>query len=190
MIWSGWSDLRNDADLVNGVPSSVDLSRQGIPAGFVGYRRPSATPAWSISTRRGGLPGQTSSGRRIAARPGRQALFSTPVNSYILAFQGKPCQIPPDYARGEGAVSTRWVGEFRGCTMPASFDPGFGLCRRGRTKVSRAGGWRVRSREVPFILEQRPDRRPAWCTREMLARAPDGHVRPGGIGPELSGRRA
>jgi dCTP deaminase len=117
----------DDADLVNGVALSVDLSGESAN-GFVGY---AIDEFWEA----------------ISARPDG-SLILDPGEFYILASK-EAVQVPPDYA-AEMVPFDPLVGEFR-VHYAGFFDPGFGYAGAGG-QGSRAV-LEVRSREVPFILE-------------------------------------
>ena len=134
----------DDADLVNGVALSVDLSGESAN-GFVGYRAKRHTGVVDID-RRGGYA-VDEFWEAISARPDG-SLILDPGEFYILASK-EAVQIPPDYA-AEMMPFDPLVGEFR-VHYAGFFDPGFGYAGAGG-KGSRAV-LEVRSREVPFILE-------------------------------------
>ena len=157
----------DDADLVNGVALSVDLSGENAN-GFVGYRAKRHTGVVDIDRRGGYAVGEF--WEPIAARPDG-SLILDPGEFYILASK-EAVQVPPDYA-AEMVPFDPLVGEFR-VHYAGFFDPGFGYAGAGG-QGSRAV-LEVRSREVPFILEhgQIVGR---LVYEKMLAR-PDAHVRP------------
>jgi dCTP deaminase len=114
----------DDADLVNGVALSVDLSGENAK-GFVGYRAKRHTGVVDIDRRSGYAVDEF--WEAISARPDG-SLILDPGEFYILASK-EAVQVPPDYAA----------------------EPGFGYAGAGG-QGSRAV-LEVRSREVPFILE-------------------------------------
>src|SRR6266576_1419365 len=134
----------DNADLVNGVALSVDLSGKNA-GGFVGYRAKRHTGVVDID-RRGGYA-VDEFWEPIAARPDA-SLILDPGEFYILASK-EAVQVPPDYA-AEMVPFDPLVGEFR-VHYAGFFDPGFGYAGAGG-QGSRAV-LEVRSREVPFILE-------------------------------------
>src|SRR5205085_593456 len=133
-----------DADRVNGVALSVDLSGENAK-GFVGYRAKRHTGVVDID-RRGGYA-VDEFWEAIPARPDG-SLILDPGEFYILASK-EAVQVPPDYA-AEMVPFDPLVGEFR-VHYAGFFDPGFGYAGAGG-QGSRAV-LEVRSREVPFILE-------------------------------------
>jgi dCTP deaminase len=134
----------DDADLVNGVALSVDLSGEK-GGGFVGYRAKRHTGVVDVD-RRGGYAAEEF-WEPIAARSDG-SLILDPGEFYILASK-EAVQVPPDYA-AEMVPFDPLVGEFR-VHYAGFFDPGFGYAGAGG-KGARAV-LEVRSREVPFILE-------------------------------------
>jgi len=146
----------DNADLVNGVALSVDLSGEKAN-GFVGYRAKRHTGVVDID-RRGGYA-VDEFWEAMPARPDG-SLILDPGEFYILASK-EAVQVPPDYA-AEMVPFDPLVGEFR-VHYAGFFDPGFGYAGAGG-KGSRAV-LEVRSREVPFILEHGQDRRAGWSTK-------------------------
>src|SRR5258705_489634 len=134
----------DNADLVNGVALSVDLSGEKAN-GFVGYRAKRHTGVVDID-RRGGYA-VDEFWEAMPARPDG-SLILDPGEFYILASK-EAVQVPPDYA-AEMVPFDPLVGEFR-VHYAGFFDPGFGYAGAGG-KGARAV-LEVRSREVPFILE-------------------------------------
>src|SRR5258707_15224652 len=134
----------DDADLVNGVALSVDLSGEKAN-GFVGYRAKRHTGVVDID-RRGGYA-VDEFWEAMPARPDG-SLILDPGEFYVLASK-EAVQGPPDYA-AEMVPFDPLVGEFR-VHYAGFFDPGFGYAGAGG-EGSRAV-LEVRSREVPFILE-------------------------------------
>ena len=114
----------DDADLVNGVALSVDLSGENAN-GFVGYRAKRHTGVVDID-RRGGYA-VDEFWEPIAARPDG-SLILDPGEFYILASK-EAVQVPPDYA-AEMVPFDPLVGEFR-VHYAGFFDPGFGYAGAG-----------------------------------------------------------
>ena len=157
----------DDADLVNGVALSVDLSGENAN-GFVGYRAKRHTGVVDID-RRGGYA-VDEFWEAIAARPDG-SLILDPGEFYILASK-EAVQVPPDYA-AEMVPFDPLVGEFR-VHYAGFFDPGFGYAGRRRAGLARgAGSALARSAVHP---RARPDRRPAGLRKN--AGAARRHVRP------------
>jgi dCTP deaminase len=121
---------------------SVDLSAA---AGMVGYRAKRHTGVIDVD-RRAGYPVEEF-WESIRARPDA-ALILDPNEFYILASK-EAVHVPPDFA-AEMVPFDPLVGEFR-VHYAGFFDPGFGHAAAGG-HGSRAV-LEVRSREVPFILE-------------------------------------
>jgi len=99
----------------------------------------------------------------MQARPDK-SLILDPNEFYILASK-EAVQVPPDYA-ADGGRSIRWSAS-SACTTPASSilaSATLGAGGKGARAVLE-----VRSREVPFILRARPDRR-ALVYEKMIAR--------------------
>ena len=169
----------DDADLVNGVALSVDLSGENSD-GFVGYRAKRHTGVVDIDRRGGYAVGEF--WEPIAARPDG-SLILDPGEFYILASK-EAVQVPPDYA-AEMVPFDPLVGEFR-VHYAGFFDPGFGYAGAGGQGLARgAGSALARSAVHP---RTRPDRRPPGLRKN--ARAARCHVRPAhrlelpGPGPE------
>ena len=131
-------------NLRDGVVLRVDLSGQ-LHAGVVGYRAQKHTDVIDVD-RVGGY----SVGDFWDVLPARadRRLILDPGDFYILASQERLC-IPADLA-AEMAPMDAAIGEFR-VHYAGFFDPGFGAGAQGEP-ASRAV-LEVRSREVPFILE-------------------------------------
>jgi dCTP deaminase len=149
----------DDADLVNGVALSVDLSGENA-SGFVGYRAKRHTGVVDID-RRGGYA-VDDFWEPIAARPDG-SLILDPGEFYILASK-EAVQVPPDYA-AEMVPFDPLVGEFR-VHYAGFFDPGFGYARGAGSAFARGA---VHS-------GARPDRRPPGLRKN--AGAPRRAVRP------------
>ena len=131
-------------NLRDGVVLRVDLSGE-LHAGVVGYRAQKHTDVIDVD-RVGGY----SVGDFWDVLPARadRRLILDPGDFYILASQERLC-IPADLA-AEMAPMDAAIGEFR-VHYAGFFDPGFGAGAQGEP-ASRAV-LEVRSREVPFILE-------------------------------------
>ncbi len=131
-------------NLRDGVVLRVDLS-EPLSAGVVGYRAQKHTDVIDVD--------RISAYRvddfwdRLPARADRRLILD-PGDFYILASRER-LLIPPDLA-AEMAPMDAAIGEFR-VHYAGFFDPGFGAGLEG-TPSSRAV-LEVRSREVPFILE-------------------------------------
>ncbi|MFL5050300.1 MAG: 2'-deoxycytidine 5'-triphosphate deaminase, partial [Xanthobacteraceae bacterium] len=134
----------DDADFTNGISVGVDLKSTGSLA-LVGYRARRHTGLIDVE-RRSGYP-VAEFWDPILARADA-TLILDPDEFYILASK-EAVQVPPDYA-AEMVPFDPLVGEFR-VHYAGFFDPGFGYAGAGG-KGSRAV-LEVRSREVPFILE-------------------------------------
>ena len=132
----------NEPDISGGIAVSVDLSGQG---GLVGYRAKRHTAVVDVDKR--DACDVADFWYRIEARPGR-TLILDPDEFYILASK-EAVHVPPAYA-AEMVPFDPLVGEFR-VHYAGFFDPGFGHASAGG-HGSRAV-LEVRSREVPFILE-------------------------------------
>jgi dCTP deaminase len=137
-----------DADDVNlglgAVAVSVDLSGQG-SAGLAGFRAKKHTGLIDVDKRSGYEV--LDFWEPLPAR-GARGLVLDPDAFYILASK-EAVHVPPDYA-AEMVPFDPLVGEFR-VHYAGFFDPGFGHAAAGG-KGARAV-LEVRSREVPFILE-------------------------------------
>jgi dCTP deaminase len=129
-------------DVAGGIAVSVDLSAA---AGTVGYRAKRHTSVIDVDRRAGYPVGEF--WESIRARPDA-ALILDPNEFYILASK-EAVHVPPAYA-AEMVPFDPLVGEFR-VHYAGFFDPGFGHAAAGG-HGSRAV-LEVRSREVPFILE-------------------------------------
>ena len=135
----------DDADLANGVALSVDLSGENT-SGFVGYRAKRHTGVVDID-RRGGYA-VNEFWEPIAARPDG-SLILDPGEFYILASK-EAVQVPPDYA-AEMCRSIPWSANSACITLASSSRISAMPAPEGK---ARGLFWnRVRSREVPFILE-------------------------------------
>src|SRR4051794_14169436 len=133
-----------DADFEGGISVSVDLAGPGGGA-LIGYRAKRHTGVIDVERRAGydyAEFWEPMHGRRDGT------LILDPDEFYILASK-EAVQVPPDYA-AEMVPFDPLVGEFR-VHYAGFFDPGFGYAGSGG-KGSRAV-LEVRSREVPFILE-------------------------------------
>jgi dCTP deaminase len=138
----------DDADVSEGVAVSVDLTGFAPPGGegrIVGYRAKRHTGLIDVE-RRAGYP-VAEFWEPIAARADK-SLILDPNEFYILASK-EAVQVPPGYA-AEMVPFDPLVGEFR-VHYAGFFDPGFGHAAAGG-KGARAV-LEVRSREVPFIIE-------------------------------------
>jgi dCTP deaminase len=136
-----------DPDISGGVALSVDLKGfdAGGGSGVVGYRAKRHTGVIDVD-------------RRAACdlldfwdplpKRGRDDLILDPNEFYILASK-EAVHVPPDYA-AEMVPFDPLVGEFR-VHYAGFFDPGFGHAPDG-LEAARAV-LEVRSREVPFIIE-------------------------------------
>ena len=131
-------------NLRDGVVLRVDLSG-GLRAGVVGYRAQKHTDV--IDVDRVGAYAIADFWDALPARADRRLILD-PGDFYILASQERLC-IPANLA-AEMAPMDAAIGEFR-VHYAGFFDPGFGASPRGEP-ASRAV-LEVRSREVPFILE-------------------------------------
>ena len=148
----------DDADLVNGVALSVDLSGENA-GGFVGYRAKRHTGVVDID-RRGGYA-VDEFWEPIAARPDG-SLILDPGEFYILASK-EAVQVPPDYA-AEMVPFDPLVGEFR-VHYAGFFRSRLRLCGRRRTGFPRsAGSALARGAVHPGT---RPDRRPAGLRKNV-----------------------
>lgn len=135
----------DDANLSLGaVAVSVDLSGKG-SMGLAGFRAKRHTGLIDVD-RRGGYEVQDF-WEPLPARDGR-GLVLDPDAFYILASK-EAVHVPPDHA-AEMVPFDPLVGEFR-VHYAGFFDPGFGHAAAGG-KGARAV-LEVRSREVPFIIE-------------------------------------
>lgn len=133
------------ADLASGaVAVSVDLSGKG-SMGLAGFRAKRHTGLIDVD-KRGGYEVHDF-WEPLPARDGR-GLVLDPDAFYILASK-EAVHVPPDYA-AEMVPFDPLVGEFR-VHYAGFFDPGFGHAAAGG-KGARAV-LEVRSREVPFIIE-------------------------------------
>jgi dCTP deaminase len=133
-----------DADFAGGISVGVDLAAGGA-LDLVGYRAKRHTGLIDVE-RRGGYA-IADFWEPILARADR-TLILDPDEFYILASK-EAVQVPPGYA-AEMVPFDPLVGEFR-VHYAGFFDPGFGYAGAGG-RGSRAV-LEVRSREVPFILE-------------------------------------
>ena len=133
----------SDPDIAGGVALSVDLA--GFGDGIVGYRAKRHTGVIDMD-RRGAC--ETLDYWEPILRRGRDAMILDPDEFYILASK-EAVHVPPDYA-AEMVPFDPLVGEFR-VHYAGFFDPGFGHAPDG-LEAARAV-LEVRSREVPFILE-------------------------------------
>ncbi|MFL4978197.1 MAG: 2'-deoxycytidine 5'-triphosphate deaminase [Xanthobacteraceae bacterium] len=134
----------DDADFTNGISVGVDLKSTGSLA-LVGYRARRHTGLIDVE-RRSGYP-VAEFWDPILARADA-TLILDPDEFYILASK-EAVQVPPDHA-AEMVPFDPLVGEFR-VHYAGFFDPGFGYAGAGG-RGARAV-LEVRSREVPFILE-------------------------------------
>jgi dCTP deaminase len=132
------------ADLDQGVAVGVDLAGFA-PEGFTGYRAKRHTGLIDVDRRGAYDIGDFWEPIR-ANKSG--ALILDPNEFYILASK-QAVQVPPDHA-AEMVPFDPLVGEFR-VHYAGFFDPGFGYAGAGG-RGARAV-LEVRSREVPFILE-------------------------------------
>jgi dCTP deaminase len=136
-----------DPDIAGGVAVSVDLDgfADGSGTDIVGYRAKRHTGVVDVDRRAAfdlldfGDPLQ---------RRGRRDLILDPNEFYILASK-EAVHVPPDLA-AEMVPFDPLVGEFR-VHYAGFFDPGFGHSPDG-LEAARAV-LEVRSREVPFIIE-------------------------------------
>lgn len=144
------SDLHRAAPLVDGALNLRDgvVLRVALGAeafgGVVGYRAQKHTDV--IDVDRVGAYRIDDFWDRLPARDGRMIL--DPGDFYILASRER-LAIPPDLA-AEMAPMDAAIGEFR-VHYAGFFDPGFGAGADGRPAARAV--LEVRSREVPFILE-------------------------------------
>jgi dCTP deaminase len=134
----------DDADLTDGVAVGVDLSGD-FAGGLIGYRAKRHTGLIDVDLRNG--YDVTEFWEPMSARAD-ESLILDPNEFYILASK-EAVQVPPDYA-AEMVPFDPLVGEFR-VHYAGFFDPGFGYAGAGG-RGARAV-LEVRSREVPFILE-------------------------------------
>jgi dCTP deaminase len=135
-----------DPDIAGGVAVSVDLDGFGDGSGtVVGYRAKRHTGVIDVDER--AACDLLDYWEPIHKR-GRDALILDPNEFYILASK-EAVHVPPDYA-AEMVPFDPMVGEFR-VHYAGFFDPGFGHAPDG-LEAARAV-LEVRSREVPFILE-------------------------------------
>ncbi len=130
-----------EPDISGGIAVSVDLKGQG---GVVGYRAKRHTGVIDVD-RRDGYAVQEFWDR---LETGNGTLILDPNEFYILASK-EAVHVPPSFA-AEMVPFDPLVGEFR-VHYAGFFDPGFGHAEAGG-HGSRAV-LEVRSREVPFILE-------------------------------------
>ncbi|PPD15953.1 MAG: 2'-deoxycytidine 5'-triphosphate deaminase [Methylobacterium sp.] len=135
---------RDTALIQDGVALSVDLS--GFDAqGLVGYRGKRHTGLVDVD--RPGAYRKAEFWEPIHLA-GRRELILDPNEFYILASK-EAVHVPPDHA-AEMVPFDAGVGEFR-VHYAGFFDPGFGHAEAGGTGAR--GVLEVRSRDVPFILE-------------------------------------
>ncbi|MDQ0469284.1 2'-deoxycytidine 5'-triphosphate deaminase [Labrys wisconsinensis] len=132
-----------DPDIAGGVALSVDLG--GFGEGIVGYRAKRHTGVVDIDER---AACDLLDFWEPIRRRGRNELILDPNEFYILASK-EAVHVPPDFA-AEMVPFDPLVGEFR-VHYAGFFDPGFGYAPDGM-EAARAV-LEVRSREVPFILE-------------------------------------
>lgn len=132
-----------EPDLRGGVAVSVDLSDFG--NGFAGYRAKRHTGLIDVDKRAG--YDVMDFWEPLPAHPSKRLVLD-PDAFYILASK-EAVHVPPDHA-AEMVPFDPLVGEFR-VHYAGFFDPGFGHAAAGG-KGARAV-LEVRSREVPFILE-------------------------------------
>ena len=130
-------------NLRDGVVLRVDLSAP-LAAGVVGYRAQKHTDV--IDLERIGAYRIEDFWDRLPVRPDRRLILD-PGDFYILASRER-IQIPADLA-AEMAPMDAAIGEFR-VHYAGFFDPGFGRTPAG---PGARAVLEVRSREVPFILE-------------------------------------
>ncbi len=130
-------------NLRDGVVLRVALGAEAF-GGVVGYRAQKHTDV--IDVDRIGAYAIDDYWDRLPARDGR--LILDPGDFYILASRER-LAIPPDLA-AEMAPMDAAIGEFR-VHYAGFFDPGFGAGADGRPSARAV--LEVRSREVPFILE-------------------------------------
>jgi dCTP deaminase len=130
--------------LRDGAVLRVDLS-EPLAAGVVGYRAQKHTDV--IDLDRIGVYRVEDFWDALPARPDKRLILD-PGDFYILASRER-LHIPPGFA-AEMAPMDAAIGEFR-VHYAGFFDPGFGATRDG-SPGSRAV-LEVRSREVPFVLE-------------------------------------
>ncbi len=133
-----------DADVGDGIAVGVDLAGMG-DRKLVGYRAKRHTGVIDVDRRDG--YDVLDFWEPMSARPDGNLILD-PDEFYILASK-EAVQVPPDYA-AEMVPFDPLVGEFR-VHYAGFFDPGFGYAGSGG-RGSRAV-LEVRSREVPFILE-------------------------------------
>nr|WP_281502858.1 2'-deoxycytidine 5'-triphosphate deaminase [Ancylobacter crimeensis] len=134
-----------DADVAGGgIAVSVDLSGEGF-GGLLGFRAKRHTGVIDVD-RRAALDVEDY-WEPLATR-GRRELILDPDAFYILASK-EAVHVPPDYA-AEMVPFDPLVGEFR-VHYAGFFDPGFGHAAAGG--LGARAVLEVRSREVPFILE-------------------------------------
>lgn len=132
-----------DPDIAGGVALSIDLSA---PEGAsIGYRAKRHTGVVDVDRRGGYDP--LDFWEPIVSR-GRGSLILDPDEFYILASR-EAVHVPPDFA-AEMVPFDPLVGEFR-VHYAGFFDPGFGHSPDGMEQARAV--LEVRSREVPFILE-------------------------------------
>jgi len=132
----------DEPDISGGIAVSVDLAGQG---GLVGYRAKRHTAVVDIDRREACDVAEFWD--LIEARPGR-TLILDPDEFYILASK-EAVHVPPAFA-AEMVPFDPLVGEFR-VHYAGFFDPGFGHAAAGGHGARAV--LEVRSREVPFILE-------------------------------------
>ena len=137
--------LVDSADIELGAAISVSVDLSGDGSGLVGYRAKRHTGVIDVDRRAGYVVPEF--WEPIVAREDR-SLILDPDEFYILASK-EAVQVPPDYA-AEMMPFDPLVGEFR-VHYAGFFDPGFGYAGAGG-RGARAV-LEVRSREVPFILE-------------------------------------
>lgn len=133
-----------EPDLRGGVAVSVDLSGMG-PGGYAGFRAKRHTGLIDVDKRAG--YDVMDFWEPIAAHPSRRLVLD-PDAFYILASK-EAVHVPPDHA-AEMVPFDPLVGEFR-VHYAGFFDPGFGHAAAGGHGARAV--LEVRSREVPFILE-------------------------------------
>jgi dCTP deaminase len=133
-----------ELSLRDGVVLRVDLS-EPLSAGVVGYRAQKHTDV--IDVDRIGAYRIDDFWDRLPARADKRLILD-PGDFYILASRERLC-IPPDLA-AEMAPMDAAIGEFR-VHYAGFFDPGFGAGADGAPGARAV--LEVRSREVPFILE-------------------------------------
>lgn len=132
-----------DPDILGGLALSVDLS--GMQDGVVGYRAKRHTGVVDVDKR--GACDLLDYWEPINRRS-RDSLILDPNEFYILASK-EAVHVPPDLA-AEMVPFDPLVGEFR-VHYAGFFDPGFGHAPDGLEQARAV--LEVRSREVPFILE-------------------------------------